>query len=386
MAPSQSVALVHHWLVARRGGERCLDALAQLLPDADLFTLVHDAEVCPAPEGVARVTTSLVQRVPGGTSLFRALLPVFPWLFRRFDLSGYDAVVTSDASLAKCVTVPKGVPHVCLCYSPVRYAFDLRETYLRQRVPALLRPLARALLSRVRDTDREAAARVTHFVAPSRHAAERIARAYDRDAKVVYPPVDTAFFTPGEPTDQAALVGTEPPWPADERPYLLLGQAVAYKRFDLAVAACARLDRPLIVAGGGPLFDSLARAAGPSTVFVRRPSDAAVRDLYRSAKAVIFPGEEDFGLVPVEAMACGTPVVALGVGGATETVVHGTTGLLYDGLTAADVERALMAFEELAPDLDPNAAVARAASFSLESHLRTMREVLIAAGVPVRKG
>ncbi len=402
-AAAPRVALVHHWLTGRRGGERALAALAGLLPGADLFTLVHDAGRCPAPPDVASVRTTALQRWPLLRRNYRALAPLHPWLYRGLDLSGHDLVLTSDAALAKTVPVPSGVPHVCYCYSPPRWAWDLRETYLRQSVAAPLRPLARAVLRRLRRADLDAAQRVTLFIAASHHVRERIERCYGRQAPVAHPPVDTFFFTPA--STPAARGGTPAgtpggsPGATDARPYLLLGEAVAYKRFDVGVAACARMGRPLVVAGSARRLAPLvrqARRAGAACRFVADPDDAAVRELYRSCRALLFPGEEDFGLVPVEAMACGRPVVALGRGGAAETVQDGVTGCLFappagiepdtPAHTPALVDALLAAmrrFEALEPHLDPAAARRRAESFSTAQFRSRMLALLgpVAAGL-----
>lgn len=365
------VALVHHWLVRRRGGEKCLDSLARLFPGADLFTLMHDPVACPAPAGIGRVITSRLQDTPGAKRWFRAWLPRFPHYYGELDLSGYDLVVTSDASVAKTVRVPEGVPHVCYCYSPVRYAFDLREVYLRESVPGPLRPLARRLLDRLADADREAAQRVTRFIAISEHVAERISRCYERPSEVIYPPVDVEFFRLADDEPGAADLP-----PSVERPYLLLGEAVAYKRFDLGVIACRELGRDLVVAGRGPHYDRLRRLAGPRTRFVPEPDDETVRSLYRSCRALLFPGEEDFGIVPVEAMACGRPVIALNVGGATETVVDASTGILYDDDSAEGLINALRRFESWEDAFNSSNAVMRAGMFSVQAHERAMERTL----------
>ena len=354
--PGTRVALVHHWLVRRRGGERVLEAMSRALPGADLFTLVHDPKRCPAPAEVARVVTSRLGRIPFGRKTFRAWLPLFPRLYAELDLSGHDLVVSSDASVAKAVTVPDGVPHLCYCYSPVRYAWDLRDVYLERGVPAPLRPLARGVLEGLRKADAEAAGRVDAFVAISAHVADRIRRAYGRDCAIVAPPVDIEFFTPGKTSVETDVS------PA-ERPYLLLGEAVPYKRFDLAVEACRRLDRPLIVAGGGPEFARLRKTAGPRTRFIPDPSDEQVRELYRGCRVLLFPGEEDFGLVPVEAMACGRPVVAYGVGGAAETVLPGRTGVLYEQAGVDGLLEGMEQFEQSEGAFDPSACVRRAADY-----------------------
>lgn len=384
-------ALVHHWLVARRGGEKVLDALLELLPEAEVYTLVHDREACALPQR-RQAHVPAVSRVPGMTRAFRAALPFHARAFAAFDLSGHDLLVSSDAALAKAARPAPGVPHLCYCYSPPRWAHDLREVYVGSLLPPL-RPAARAVLARVADDDRRAAEGVTRFVAISRHVAERIARCYGRPATVVPPPVDTGFFTPPRAADAAgaqaeietelgpllALQVADLVRRSGRRPYLALGHVVPYKRFEVAVAACRRLGRPLVVAGDGPGFQRLRREAGADTLFVQRPHDRQVRALYRGARALLFPGEEDFGLVPVEAMACGTPVVALARGGATETVVDGVTGCLYadEGADrAAALAQAIERFESLSGSLQPRDAVARASAFARGVFARRMRNIL----------
>ncbi|RKY17211.1 MAG: glycosyltransferase family 4 protein [Planctomycetota bacterium] len=382
--PRSDVALVHHWLVTRRGGEKCLDALSSLLPGASLYTLVHDEQRCAAPREVATLQTSALQRLPGWRRHFRLWAPAFSRLYAGLDVSAHAYVVSSDASLAKAVVKAPGARHVCYCYSPVRWAFDQRETYLAGSLPALARPLARVALARIAAADRRAATAVDHFLTVSEHVAERIRRAYGREAQVVHPPVDTDFFTPGTPDDEPPLPAlTRAPWASGVRPYLLLGQAVSYKRFELAVDACRVLDRPLVVAGAGPRWGALRRRAGPRTVFVPSPDDQTVRALYRGCRALLFPGEEDFGLVPVEAMACGRPVVALGLGGAAETVQDGTTGILVPAPGCDAFRDGILRLEREQSGLSSGAMLERARLFSLESHLRSMKAALVAAGVPV---
>ncbi|MCB9898727.1 MAG: glycosyltransferase [Planctomycetes bacterium] len=385
------IALVHHWLVSRRGGERCLEAMLRVAPGSDVFTLVHDPRAWPVPDTAGRIVTSGLQRWPGGVRFFRALLPLLPRFYGALDLSGHDLVLSSDAALAKTVRVPEGVPHVCYCYSPIRYAWDLRETYLEQAVPRPLRPLARRMLDGVQRSDLAAARRVDLFVAISRHVAERIRRCYGRDAEVIHPPVDTVFYTPGAPDDgldaraetpadgesrEAAaasdllrdLAAREP----SERPYLMVGEVVPYKRFVDGVVACAALDRALIVAGGGSGFARLRRLAGPRTRFVMRPDDVTLRALYRGARALLYPGEEDFGIVPVEALACGCPVIAYGVGGAAETVRDGRDGVLYAEPGAPALGRAIHRFESMDAGIERSHLHSRACTFSAEVHERSM--------------
>ncbi len=370
---------MHHWLVSRRGGERVLHALAALTPGAPLYTLVHDPHRSPAPIDVSRVVTSPLARLPFARQTFRAWLPCMHHAYRHFDLAGHELVISSDACLAKTVRVPPGAIHVCYCYSPVRYAWQLETTYLQRAVPWLLRPLARAVMKCVRRTDYLAAQQVDHFIAISQTVARRIERCYGRTPlAVVPPPVDTEFFRPD--------LAPRPEVDADHRPYLLLGANVPYKRTEDGVEACRRLDRALIVAGSNRGRRRLQRLAGPRTRFVDDPDDETVRDLYRSCRALLFPGEEDFGLVPVEAMACGRPVVALGRGGASETVVDGHTGVLYPTPGVEALLEALQRFEQIEARLDPEQAVARASRFSRAAFDQRMRAVLedVADRIPSR--
>jgi glycosyltransferase involved in cell wall biosynthesis len=380
-APAARVALVHHWLVSRRGGERVLAELSALAPGSTLFTLVHDSAACPAPPGVARVVTSRLQHLPAAARTFRAALPLHATAWRALDLSGHDVVLSSDAALAKTVRVPAGARHLCYCYSPPRWAWDLAELYLRS-VPAPARPAVRALLSGVRAADREGASGVTRFLAISEHVRGRIERCYGRESQVIHPPVDTGFFVPDP---KLPLRAGNP----RVQPFLVLGEAVPYKRFEVAIAACRARGARLVVAGSGRRLAELRarhRHADPSLLaFAADPDDAAVRRLYQTCRALLFPGEEDFGLVPVEAMACDRPVIALARGGATETVVDGVTGCLYAARAelhdeAAEVDALVAALErfesEVEPRIRPGDARAQAERFSAARFRREMAAAL----------
>lgn len=368
-----SAVLTHHWLVRVRGGEKVLAALYALLPDSPLYTLVYDddalAEVWAAaglPAAGRRVVASFFQRLPTARRHHTALMPLMPWAYRRMRLPPVDLVVCSDAGLAKAMRPHARSRLVCYCHSPPRYAWEpeIRRAYTRT-LPAPLRPLFDAFAERLRRADAEAARRVDQFVANSRHVAERIRRHYGRDSVVVHPPVDVPAAPAAGPR---------------ERFYLCVGQHVPYKRLDLAVAACRRLGRELVVIGEGPDAARLARrlergAAAARIHFLGRQPDEVVVDHYRRARALLFPGEEDFGIVPVEAMAHGCPVVAYGVGGAAETVVDGVTGVLFaeqnpEGLVAAIDRLETMAF-------DPQVLHAHARRFGRPRFLRELRAVLV---------
>ncbi|HEV8241959.1 MAG TPA: glycosyltransferase [Thermoanaerobaculia bacterium] len=318
-AASPKVALVHDWLTGMRGGEKVLEAIAELYPQAPIYTLFHFAgTVSPALESHT-IHTSFLQRAPALRRHYRRYLPLFPTGIESFDLDGYDLVLSSSHCVAKGVIPGPHAYHVCYCHTPMRYAWDQRHAYFPPgRGPI---SLARALvLAWLRTWDAGTAVRVDRFVANSRFVAARIRRYYGRDADVLAPPVDVDFFTPG--TDAA---DDDP----SRRSYALaVAAAVPYKRLDLAVAACAKQGIPLRIVGGGPEERRLATGAGDVKV-LGRVGDEELRELYRGARFLVQPGVEDFGISAVEALACGTPVVALGSGGVRDIVVHGEHGVLY---------------------------------------------------------
>jgi glycosyltransferase involved in cell wall biosynthesis len=353
-APSgPRVALVHDWLTGMRGGEKCLEVLCQAFPQAVLYTLIHRrGSTSPAIESMI-IRTSPLQKVPGIFRHYRHLLPVMPLAASTWKPKNVDVVISLSHCVAKSVQAPPGVPHVCYCFTPMRYAWQGREAYLEgwDKRP-IRRALARTLLDRLREWDRKTAQRVSHFVAISDTIRERIALCYHRDSVVIPPPVDTEFYTP-EPANQDR-----------EDFYLVVSALVPYKRIDQAVAACTRLDRRLIVIGAGPERERLESIAGPTITFLGWQPDEVIRDHYRRCRALLFPGEEDFGIVPVEALACGAPVIALGRGGAAETVDN-SIGRLYHEPSTAALEAALEAWEAEGFPHDPQSARRRAEEYGL---------------------
>jgi glycosyltransferase involved in cell wall biosynthesis len=353
------VALVHDWLTGMRGGEKCLEAACRRWPDAPLFTLLHrPGSVSEAIEQLAP-RTSLLNRLPGVTRYYRYLLPAMP-LAARWRVPDCDAVLSFSHCVAKAADPPAGVPHVCYCFTPMRYAWHLRESYFRRgRLGKLKAAAIDVLLARLREWDRRTADRVTHFVAISEAVHRRIRDCYDRDSVVIHPPVDTEFYCP------AAV-------PREEY-YLIVSALAPYKRFDLAIEACQRLGKKLVVIGTGQDAAKLRALAGPGVAFLGWQPDEVVRDHLRRCRALLFPGEEDFGIVPVEAQACGTPVVALGRGGVTETVRPlGTsaepTGVFFHEQTAEAVCDAVSRFEREADAFDPRAARRNALPFRRERY------------------
>jgi len=361
------VALVHDWLTGMRGGEKVLEALCEQYPDADILTLFHvPGSVSPAIER-HRIITSSLQKLPFARRRYRALLPLYPAAIEQFDLDAYDLVISSSHCAAKAVVAPGRARHICYCHSPMRYAWDQFDAYFGpERVGAFAsRWLYAPMLRRLARWDAATAPRVGRFVANSRHVAGRIRRYYNREATIVYPPVDTTFYHPD----------TTPPG----QHFLIVSALVPYKRIDVAIDACRRAGATLRIVGDGPDRARLERQAnGSSTAglvqFVGRATDEEIRDEYRRALAVLMPGEEDFGIVPVEAQACGRPVVALARGGALETVIPGETGILFDELTPASLTAALE--QAAATHFDAGRLRAHAQRFSRDRHVEGMRAVV----------
>lgn len=332
------VAIAHEWLTIPGGSEKVVLALLDLFPQADLFTTVYDPTPWPTAVTSRRVTESFLGRIPHASRIYPKLLPLMGRAFRSFDLTGYDLVISSNHACAKSVRKPEGAPHVCYCHTPMRYAWD--PSYLAGEDLGVPARLAFGLLApHLRRRDRAAAqlpGGPDVIAANSSFVAARIARHWGRDATVVHPPVDVDRFlsVPHEPGSH----------------YLVVGRAVPYKRADLAVSACARLGRPLKVAGTGRGLDALralAARAGVDVEFLGHVPDADLPSLLAGARALLFPGEEDFGIVPVEAQAAGLPVIAYGSGGVCDSVLDGVTGVLYDEQSAEGLCAAIERFEGL---------------------------------------
>ena len=342
------IALVHDWLTGMRGGEKVLEALCELYPQADLFTLIHRrGSTSPAIERL-HPRTSWLQYLPGVARYYRVCLPLFPFLIEQFDLDRYDLVISSSHCVAKSVIRAPGARHLCYCHTPMRYAWDQFDAYFGpDRVGPAASRILRPVMAALARWDRRTAGRVDRYVANSQHVARRIGRYYNREAEVVYPPVDTTFYHPD---------GTSP-----EGWALMVTALVPYKRVDLAIDACRLAGLTLRIAGEGPDRARLERRAGRHVEFLGAQSADSLRGLYRRAAVVLLTGEEDFGIVPVEAQACGRPVVALGIGGARETVVDGVTGALVAEPTAAAFAEGIRRVQALT--LDPAAIRANALRF-----------------------
>src|SRR5581483_4917425 len=311
------VAIIHYWFVCNGGGERVVEALAEMFPKADLFCLIADEATMTPRLRSHKLTTSFLQRIPGSRRFYRHLLPLHPLALERLDLSGYDLILSSGSGPAKGIIADKDACHICYCHSPMRYLWDLYPAYRHS-----LGPIAGTVFSLaapyLRKWDRASASRVDHFVANSQNVASRIRDHFGRDSYVVYPPVNiTLGYVSGEISDY----------------YLVVGRLIDYKRVDLAIEACNQLKRPLRIIGDGNQLNKLRKLAGPTVQFLGRLDDEAVRQNYAHCRALLFPGEEDFGIVPVEAQSFGRPVIAYGRGGILETV----QGIQSDTAFAASV-------------------------------------------------
>jgi len=378
------IALVHDWLTGMRGGERVLERVARNFPDADLHTLVWRRGAVSAELERHRIHTSFLDRLPAADTRYRWLLPLFPRAIESLDLGGYDAVVSISHAVAKGARTRPGAPHVSIVLTPMRYVWDLEAQYFPPgRFPWPVSAYVKRTCANLRRWDRATASRPTHLVSISQYVAERVRRHWGRDSQVVYPHVDVERFTP---------------WTGERSYYLLAGAFAPYKRLDLALAAFARLQRALLVVGGGQEEARLHALAPRGTEFRSGVSDQELARLIAGARAFIFPGEEDFGIMPLEAMASGTPVIAFGRGGAVETVGRGASvealatvaaggharvpgGMLFGTQTADAIAAAVTAFER--ETFVPAELAALAQPFSGERFDAEIRAVFAAAGIPV---
>ena len=323
-------AIVHDWLNGMRGGEKVLEALLELYPDSTIYTLFHErGKVSPRIEA-SGIITSPLNDLPGIYNHYRKLLPLFRAAVASFDLSEFDLVISSSHAVANWARVPNAV-HVSYCHTPMRYLWDAEQDYA---MTGLERMVFHGLRRSLRDWDVECSRRAGYFVANSAFVRERIRRYYGRDAAVIHPPVDTNFFMPASETTRSDF-------------YLCAGALVPYKRVDVVVNAFNELGRRLVIAGAGPELKQLRQIAGPGVEFRGWVSDAELLHLYRSARAFVFAAREDFGMMPVEAMASGCPVLAFAAGGALETVRNKVSGLFFEQQSVNAIGRAVERFEEM---------------------------------------
>jgi glycosyltransferase involved in cell wall biosynthesis len=362
------VAIVHYLLVRRRGGERVIEVLADMFPQADIFTLVLNPDSLGPSLRSRKIATSFLQRIPGATRHYRMLLPLIPLAVEQFRLDDYDLVLSSESLSVKGVLTRAGTCHICYCHTPMRYIWDMYHDY-REMIPGGgLGKVAFGLIAHyLRLWDCASSMRVDYFVASSRNGASRIRKHYHREAEVIYPPVDLAQFTVSESHDDF---------------YLVVSPLSCYKRVDLAIAACNALKRRLVVIGEGEESSALRKMAGPTVTFLGNCTDDEVRNNYMRCRAFLFPGEEDIGLTAVEAQACGRPVIAFGRGGALETVAgfcaqgemdpQASTGVFFFKQSLDSLVEALRVFESVENRFSPRVIRTHAEQFDVSCFRRKM--------------
>lgn len=345
------VAIIHYWLVGMRGGEKVIEALCRMFPQADIFTHVADPSRLSATLTKHKIIETRIGRLPMARKMYQKYLPLMPRALEEIDLTGYDLVISSEAGPAKGVIAPPDAPHLCYCHSPMRYLWDQYHVY-RNGAGLITRTAMPILAHSLRQWDVTSAARVDGFVANSNHVANRIQKYWRRDADVVAPPVAVEDFSPVEPSELGDF-------------YLWAGELAPYKRPDLAVKAFKELDKPFVVIGGpDEAVSKLRDMAGPKTTFLGKAPFDVLKSHMARCKALIFPGEEDFGIVPVEVMASGRPVIAYGRGGILDSVVEDKTGLFFKEQSVEALVDAVERFESLSLDaVDSSVCIQHAAKF-----------------------
>lgn len=343
-------ALVHYWLTKNRGGEKVLKAIFEELPQSDIFTHVSDRELTAKLFPGAKVEDTLIGRLPFAKRYYQYYLLLMPYALEQLDLTDYDLVISSESGPAKNVLTGWRTLHICYCHSPMRYIWNMYYDYVSSK-GALTQKVFRPGAHYLRHADYVSAQRVDHFVANSTEVARRIGKFYGRDAEIIHPPVDTRqFYAASAPEDF----------------YFYCGELVAYKRVDIAIEACNRLGRKLIIIGDGEERQKLQKLAGPTIQFLGRQPHDRLSWHYAHCKALLFPGEEDFGIVPIEVMASGRPVIAFGQGGALDYVVNRKTGYLFPEQTAQSMATAIEAFETHGVDFDTARMIEFARHFDVE--------------------
>ncbi|MBD3238321.1 MAG: glycosyltransferase [Candidatus Moranbacteria bacterium] len=349
------IALVHDYLIQYGGAERVLESFCELFPNAPIYTLVHNQSALSKAFQKKEIITSFLQKIPFSRSEHHFFPVLMPMAIEQFDLSYYDVVLSDSSSYAKGVITKPNALHICYCHTPMRYAWDDCHKYTREfhLYPKIIKKLVPVGMNYIRLWDQMAAKRVDHFIANSRLVQKRIKKYYKTDSTVIHPPVFLENFQPLKKQPDS-----------DQGYYLMVGRLVPYKKFDLGIQAFNRLKKKLKIVGSGPELKKLKKIAGPNIEFLGRlsSSGADLTRVYQKAKALIYPQEEDFGLVPLEAMACGRPVIAYGQGGATETVVSGKTGIFFHDQSPAGIIKAVHEFEKI--NFNPKIIANHAQSFS----------------------
>ena len=370
------VAIVHHWFVTRGGGERVAECLASLFPEATIFTLLADAPGIPDSMKHREIRTSFLQKIPLARRFHRHMMPLYPAATEALDLRGFDLVISSDSGPVKGVLIDKCATHICYCHSPMRYLWDEFASY-QADMGLLTRTAFSATAARVREWDLRAAQRVTFFLANSGYVAGRILRSYGRESTVIHPPIDTGRIPSARHANGA---------------YLCAGRLVGYKKTSMIIEACSRLGRKLRIAGTGPEEAQLQKMAPPGVTFLGALSNEALWQEYADCRALVFAADEDFGMVPLEAQACGRPVIAYGAGGSLETVrgvwadleepaaiARGMTGVYFREQEVDSLVRGILHFEEVeaAGFFDSQEIASWAAGFDTSIFLKNIRDFVL---------
>jgi glycosyltransferase involved in cell wall biosynthesis len=351
------VAIIHYWLVGMRGGEKVVEALCEMYPQADIFTHVYVPEMVSDKIRQHRIIPTFINALPRAAKMYKSYLPLMPMALEQLDLRGYDLIISSESGPAKGIIAPSEALHVCYCHTPMRYIWNMYHDY-RHSAGWLARILMPPLTHYLRMWDVTSAARVDSFVANSATVAKRIHRYYGVDSVVVHPPVDTDAFSIAAPSEL-------------EDYYLMAGELVSYKRPDLAVRAFNAMKLKLVVIGGGEMLKEIRQLAGPTITVLGPQPFEVLKHHYARCRALIFPGEEDFGMVPVEAMASGRAVVAYGRGGAVETVAEGVSGIFFAEQTVEAISAAVRGLQDI--KYDPKIIAAHAEQFGRDQFFRKMR-------------
>jgi glycosyltransferase involved in cell wall biosynthesis len=360
------IAVVHDYFTQLGGAERVAEELARMLPNASLYSTVAMPDLLPSGLAGRRVETSWMQHLPSMKRYYRLYFLLYPFAVRSLDLSRYDLVISSSSGYAKGVRTNRDAIHVCYCHTPMRWAWSFASYSAQESAGVARRLLLPPMMSALRTWDKRASHYPDHFVANSKTVAERIQRAYGRTAEVIHPPIDINRFCPS---------------PEQEDYYLVLARLISYKRIDLAIDACSQLGRRLLVIGDGPDRDRLMAKAGPTIQFLSRLSDAEVEHYAARCRALLFPGEEDFGMAPLELAAAGRPTIAYRAGGAAETIVEDITGIFFDRQEASDLAEAIVRFESR--EWSGQLLRSHAEGFGIDIFQARFRQFLARVGAPV---
>jgi glycosyltransferase involved in cell wall biosynthesis len=335
---NKKIALVHYWLVGMRGGEKVVESLCRLFPHIDIYTLIYNKDKVSDLINSKKIYTSFIQKMPFAKKKHQAYLPLMPVAVEQFDLSGYDIVISSESGVAKGVLTKPETCHICYCHSPMRYLWNMYFDYLNnEKIGCFKRIFIRWYFNYLRVWDLASSFRVDYFICNSNNVRKRILKYYNRDSAVIYPPVSVDGFKFSEKKEDF---------------YLVISQLVSYKRIDIAVDAFNISGKNLIIIGDGPERKKLEKKAGKNIKFLGWQENEVLKEHYSNARAFIFPGEEDFGITPVEAQASGTPVIGYGKGGLLETVIDRVTGLFFEKQDALSLVEAVERFEKIENSLD----------------------------------